>query len=128
MLRAKVTSGSYTASTNIPLTLLQSTNSKASLSNNTVLLRTSGIKNVKANVVFTPTSAGTITLSLLANGTAIDGAVYTETVADSGTATFIINDSLKIVNNLSGNIANVSLQLNASGTLVDGVVIVENLN
>ncbi len=128
MLRAKVTSGSYTASTNIPLTLLQSTNSKASLSNNTVLLRTSGIKNVKANVVFTPTSAGTITLSLLSNGTAIDGAVYTETVADSGTATFIINDSLKIVNNLSGNIANVSLQLNANGTLVDGVVIVENLN
>ena len=128
MLRAKVTSGTYTANTNIPLTLSQSTNSKASLSNNTILLKTTGIKDIKANVVFTPTAAGTITLSLYANGTAISGAVYTETVADSGTATFIINDAVKVVNNLSGDVANISLQLDVAGTLVDGAVIVEHLS
>lgn len=128
MLRAKVTSGSYTANTNIPLTLNLSTNSKAVLSNDTILLKTTGIKDIKANVVFTPTVAGTVTLSLLANGTAISGAVYTTTVATDGTATFMINDAIKIVSNVSGSIANISLQLNASGTLVDGAVIVENLN
>ena len=128
MLRAKVTSGTYTANANIPLTLSQSTNSKASLSNNTILLKTTGIKDIKANVVFTPTAAGTVTLSLYANGTAIGGAVYTETVADSGTATFIINDAVKVVNNLSGDVANISLQLDAAGTLVDGAVVVEHLS
>lgn len=128
MLRAKVTSGTYTANTNIPLILSQSTNSKASLSNNTILLKTTGIKDIKANIVFTPTAAGTVTLSLYANGTAISGAVYTETVADSGTATFIINDAVKVVNNLSGDVANISLQLDTAGTLVDGAVIVEHLS
>ena len=97
-------------------------------SNNTILLKTTGIKDIKANVVFTPTAAGTITLSLYANGTAISGAVYTETVADSGTATFIINDAVKVVNNLSGDVANISLQLDVAGTLVDGAVIVEHLS
>ena len=128
MLRAKVTSGSYIANTNIPLTLNLSTNSKAILSNDTILLKTTGIKDIKANVVFTPTAAGTVTLSLLANGTAISGAVYTTTVATDGTATFMINDAIKIVNNTSGSVANISLQLNAVGTLVDGAVIVENLS
>ena len=128
MLRAKVTRGSYTANTNIPLTLNLSTNSKAVLSNDTILLKTTGIKDIKANVVFTPTTAGTVTLSLLANGTAISGAVYTTTVTTDSTATFIINDAIKIINNTSGSIANISIQLNAAGTLVDGAVIVENLS
>ena len=128
MLKAKVTGGAYTANTNIPLTLSLSTNSKTSLSNNTILLKTPGIKDIKANVVFTPTAAGTITLSLLANNTAVSGAVYTATVATDGTATFMINDAVRVINNSSGNIANISLQLNVDGTLVDGAVIVENLS
>lgn len=129
MLRANVTTGSYTANANIPFTTNLSTNSTSVLnSNNTISLKTVGLKNIKANIVFTPTSAGTVSLILLSNGTAISGAIFTQTVADGGTATFIINDVVKVVRNYSSTIANISFQINVSGTLDGGSVIVEHVS
>lgn len=129
MLRANVTTGSYTANANIPFTTHLSTNSTSVLNfNNTISLKTVGLKNIKANIVFTPTSAGTVSLILLSNGTAIPGAIFTQTVADGGTATFIINDVVKVVRNYSSTIANISFQINVSGTLDGGSVIVEHIS
>lgn len=129
MLRAIVTTGTYTENSNIPLTANLSTNSKTTLnSDNTISLKTIGLKNIKANIVFTPTSVGTVSLILLSNGIAISNAIFTQTVADGGTATFTINDVVKVIQSSNTSVANISFQINVSGTLNGGTVIVEHVN
>lgn len=92
------------------------------------MLKSTGFKNVKANVVFTPTSNGTVTLELYVNENSISSAVSTYTCDTTGdTITFNINDVIRVVLSVCGNVANLSVRINANGTLVGGTLIVEDV-
>lgn len=60
-------------------------NSNAVLSGNGVLLNGQGYFNVDASVTFTPTAAGTYTVTLFKDGVAVPGATQTITAAAAGT-------------------------------------------
>ena len=57
----------------------------AVLSGNGVLLNGQGYFNVDASVTFTPTAAGTYTVTLFKDGVAVSGATQTITAAAAGT-------------------------------------------
>lgn len=70
----------------IPLgTTIRRFGCNAVLSGNGVLLNGQGYFNVDASVTFTPTAAGTYTVTLFKDGVAVPGATQTITAAAAGT-------------------------------------------
>lgn len=70
----------------IPLgTTIRRFGCNAVLSGNGVLLNGQGYFNVDASVTFTPTAAGTYTVTLFKDGAAVPGATQTITAAAAGT-------------------------------------------
>lgn len=129
MLKALVGTGAYVANTNIPLSALIATNNKSILNqDNTISMRTTGIKDVKANISFTPGTAGTVNLRLFADGVAIPGAIFTAPGVTTSSITYIINNVVKVVNSYTDDIANISFQFDVDGTLSGGSVIVEHVS
>ena len=74
---------STAAGTAIPLGTTVGCN--AVLSGNGILLKGQGYFDVDASVTFTPTAAGTYTVTLFKDGVAVPGATQTITVAAAGT-------------------------------------------
>ena len=124
MIKTLLTAGSVVANTNVPLTLLVNTNSKTSLGTNAIVLNTTGLWDVKANIVFTATATGDVTARLFADGVAVSGALETTTVATGDDYTCHINDVVRTVPSIGGNVA-LTLQFDQAVTIVNGDFIVE---
>lgn len=77
---------STAAGTAIPLGMtVRRFGCNAVLSGNGILLKGQGYFDVDASVTFTPTAAGTYTVTLFKDGVAVPGATQTITVAAAGT-------------------------------------------
>ena len=124
MFKGLITAGTY-ASGNIPISLYKNTDGNFSLNNNAVSIKRDGIVNIKANVIITATSAGSITVQLYGNGSPISGATATEKFAENGIDTLVINDVVVVANQSDSGYATLSLQLSAGCTIVGGDIICE---
>lgn len=123
MLKALVTPGAYTSG-NIPFTGYQNTNNKYDLNaDNTFDIKVSGLTEIKANIVVTATAAGVLTLTALADGVPIPGAVTSQQTAIGSEYTLPINDIVKSVYQENSNWAKLSFQLSGACILGGGDMI-----
>lgn len=130
MIRTTTTPGAYVANTNIALALNKNTNNKAQLitsgtNANSINFVSTGLVDVKANVIFTPTAAGLTTMQLYADGAAVNGAAASITAEAGNTYTFNINDVISVTPAILPSVANISIKFNVAGTIVNGALIGE---
>lgn len=124
MIKTLLTTGNVTANTNLPLTLNVNTNNKTMLGANAIRLLDGGLWDVKGNVSFTATTTGDVTLSLLADGVVVSGAIATITVATGDEYALTINDVVRTVPAFGGDVQ-LALQFDQAVTITGGDMIVE---
>ena len=91
------------------------------LNGNGINLLETGYYDVKASVSYTPTAAGVVTATLLADGVAVPGAIASATAAAAGDT---VNLSIvAIVKRCCPSAGTLTLQVAAAGTL-DNVAVV----
>lgn len=128
MLKANFTTGTeIPANTDLPLTIMENTNRRARVNNNTVeFLRSGDLYTVNAILVANASAAAPVTAQLFRNGTAVPGALATAVPAAVGDAvTLPMQDAFRIVAALYGDLANISVRCTAAVTPVGGNIIVK---
>ena len=122
------TETALTASQNVPLgSVTARSNSNATLSDNTILINRVGYFDVKGQFTLTATSAGTLTVQLLANGNAINGALATQTVAEGDTISLNVDKVVKVLPTSSNSRANISFETTSACTLNNSRVQVDRI-
>lgn len=128
MLKANFTTGaSVPANTDLPLTIMDNTNRRARVRDNTIeFLRSGDLYTANAILVANASAASAVTAQLFRNGTAVPGAIATVVPAAVGDAmTFPLQDAFRIVAALYGDLANISVRCTAAVTPVGGNIIVK---
>lgn len=90
------------------------------LNGNGINLLETGYYDVKASVSYTPTAAGVVTATLLADGVAVPGAIASATAAAGDTVNLSI---VAMVKRCCASAGTLTLQVDAAGTL-DNVAVV----
>lgn len=128
----KGTVSGYTAieNTNIAFTPKIESNSKTGWksTNNTIQIKKIGYFEVDAHLVMTGVSAGTITTSLMANGTSVaEAQSISMSTATTDSITVNVHDILKITQQVSNSFVELGLQLSSGATITSGLITVQEV-
>ena len=122
------TSATLTADQVIPLGgVTASSNTNASLSDNNIQLNRPGYYGVSGQFTITGTSAGDVTIQLYANGTAVPGALATETLAEGSSATVSLKKVIKALPSNLTNRVNLTFKTDTACTLVNAITEVQRI-
>lgn len=122
------TTTTLTAGQTIPLgSVTARTNANVSISNDSLQINRAGYYNVSGQFVVTGTSAGNITIQLYANGTAINGAYSTVTVAEGSTLTIDLDKIVKILPSCNANKVDLTFKTLTTCTLANSIVNIQKV-
>lgn len=122
------TSATLTADQAIPLGgLTARSNANVGVSDNSIQLNRPGYYGVDGQFTVTGTSAGDVTIQLYANGTAIPGALTTETLTEGGTATLSLKKVVRALPSTNINRVNLTFKTSAACTLVNAITEVQRI-
>lgn len=124
MFKGKFTAGTYTSG-NLPITQTKNTNEVFELRDGEILIKKTGIVDVKANIVVTVSGTTLISAKLYGNGSEIGGAIYSVTPVDGSTYTLTINDAVLVESSSASGYAKLGIQLSRGATIVDGNLVCE---
>lgn len=122
------TTTALTAGQIIPLgSITARTNANVSISNDSLQINRAGYYNVSGQFVVTGTSAGNITIQLYANGTAINGAYSTVTIAEGSTLTIDLDKIVKILPSNNTDKVDLTFKTLTACTLANSIVNVQKV-
>lgn len=104
-----------------------SSNTNASLSDNSIQLNRPGYYGVSGQFAITGTAAGDVTIQLYANGTAVPGALATETLAEGSSATISLKKVIKALPSNLTNRVSLTFKTSAACTLVNAITDVQRI-
>lgn len=130
MYKGNILGVTASADTNIPFNTVIQSNNKVSYdsTNNSILIKNTGYYEADIHLVLTGIAVGDITVSLMANGTALTEAQAVETVsATTDSITVNLHDVFKINPYTVSNYSNLSVRLSGTCTVTNGVVTVKEI-
>lgn len=128
LVAVNTTQTALTAGQKVPLgsTSIQ-TNQEARLNNGNLEIRKAGTFEVLANIVFTATAAGDVTVQMQAGGVNIPGATATATATAGGTVTLPIQGTVQTRQSTPGATVPISWTVSTAGTLVSATASVKRV-
>lgn len=130
MYKGNILGVTASVDTNIPFNTVIQSNNKVSYdsTNKSILIKNTGYYEADIHLVITGVAVGDITVSLLANGTALTEAQAIETSsATTDSITINIHDVFKVNPYTVNEYANLSVQLSGACMITSGVVTVKEI-
>ena len=119
---------SLTANQQIPVGgVTAQSNSSATLTNDSIQINRPGYYGVSGQFTVTGTAAGDVTVQLYANGSAIPGALATETLTEGGNATLNLSKVVKVLPSNSSSKVALTFKTSTACTLTNAVTEVQRI-
>lgn len=130
MYKGNIIGVTASSDSNLPFNTVMQSNNKVSYDSNTnsILIKNTGYYEADIHLVLTGVAVGDITVSLMANGTALTEAQAIETSsATTDSITVDLHDVFKVNPYTMNNYANLSVQLSGACTVTSGVATVKEI-
>lgn len=130
MYKGNIIGVTASSDSNLPFNTVIQSNNKVSYdsSTNSILIKNTGYYEADIHLVLTGVAVGNITVSLIANGTALTEAQAIETSsATTDSITVDLHDVFKVNPYTMNNYANLSVQLSGACTVTSGVATVKEI-